>query len=260
MLLMVDQMRGDYADRFQQQWTRGLHRLMTEGARFPHADYPYLGTVTCARHASVSTGAMPAVHGMILNAWWDREARRQVTCTEDAGASIVSYGKPVKARGESARRLWVSTLADELRAQLSPAAHVITFSPKARSTITLGGQHPDVVAWFDESVDRTLKQLRHAPPALLQVESSMPPRVLDTLVENFEVEEDIVMRTAHRLDFSNWMALHRLPLAHLKDQPHTQRTLWDLTTADADAPLHTGAGNHVVHAVQRPKKRALPAT
>jgi hypothetical protein len=55
----------------------------------------------------------------------------------------------------------------------------------------------------------------------------MPSRVLETLVENFEVEDDIVMRTEHRLDFSDWMALHRLPLAHLKDTPYMPRTLWD---------------------------------
>ena len=79
-----------------------------------------------------------------------------------------------------------------------------------------------------ESVDRTLKELRHAPPALLQVEASMPSRVVDTLVENFEIGEDIVLRTSDRLDFSDWMALQRLPLPHLKDAPFTPRLLWDL--------------------------------
>ncbi len=77
-----------------------------------------------------------------------------------------------------------------------------------------------------ESMDRTLKQLRQAPPALLQVEETMPERVLNTLVENFEVEDDIVMRTVHRLDYSDWMALHRLPLGHLKDAPFVPRVLW----------------------------------
>ena len=46
-----------------------------------------------------------------------------------------------------------------------------------------------------ESVDRSLKQLRHGALSLLQVEADMPARVLDILVENFEVDDDVVVRT-----------------------------------------------------------------
>src|SRR4026208_1404181 len=67
VLLSVDQMRGDYIDKFRHQWTKGLHRLVTEGAWFRQADYPYNTTVTCAGHASISTGTVPAVHGMVGN-------------------------------------------------------------------------------------------------------------------------------------------------------------------------------------------------
>jgi predicted AlkP superfamily pyrophosphatase or phosphodiesterase len=148
VLLMVDQFRSDYVDRLQHQWTGGLHRLETEGAWFRDAEYPYFNTATCPGHASVSTGTMPAIHGMILNQWWDRESRSPVACADDAAVKIISYGKPVTVAGESAARLLAPTLADELRAQLSPASHVIAFSLKARSAVTLGGQHPDAVAWF----------------------------------------------------------------------------------------------------------------
>ena len=78
-----------------------------------------------------------------------------------------------------------------------------------------------------ESVDRSLKELRHAPPSLLQVEAAMPRRVLETLLDNFEADGDIVLRTAQRLDLSDWMALYRLPLPHLKDAPFTPRPLWN---------------------------------
>jgi predicted AlkP superfamily pyrophosphatase or phosphodiesterase len=151
VLLMVDQMRGDYVDKFQQQWTHGLHRLVTAGAWFRQADYPYFDTVTCAGHASVSTGSVPATHGMILNRWWDRDTKAEVNCTDDDSVTDLSYGKPIDGGGESAARLRTSTLADELRAQLSPAGHVIAFSLKARSAVMLGGQRPDAVAWFDDS-------------------------------------------------------------------------------------------------------------
>jgi len=148
VLLVVDQLRADYVDKLQHQWTSGLHRLVAEGAWFRQAEYPYFNAATCAGHASVSTGTTPAIHGMILNQWWDRDSQSSVACADDASVKIISYGNPVAVAGESAARLLAPTLADELRAQLSPAARVIAFSLKARSAVTLGGQHPDAVAWF----------------------------------------------------------------------------------------------------------------
>jgi predicted AlkP superfamily pyrophosphatase or phosphodiesterase len=151
VLLMVDQFRGDYVDKFRAQWSAGLRRFLTRGAWFRQADFPYFNTVTCAGHASVSTGAVPSAHGMILNGWWDRATQKAVTCTEDEHAAAISYGRPVTSGGESLARLRASTLADELRAQLSPAGRTIAFSLKARAAVTLGGQRPDAVAWFDDS-------------------------------------------------------------------------------------------------------------
>ena len=41
-----------------------------------------------------------------------------------------------------------------------------------------------------ETIDQGLRQLRHGVPALLQVEERMPRRVLDILVENFEIDDE----------------------------------------------------------------------
>src|SRR5262245_65446745 len=95
VVLMVDQFRADYVDRFQRQWTQGLKRLVTSGAWFRRAAYPYANTVTCAGHASVGTGSVPATHGLILNSWWDRETATNVTCTADSSVTNIGYGKPV---------------------------------------------------------------------------------------------------------------------------------------------------------------------
>ncbi len=86
LLLVVDQMRGDYVDKFLPQWTGGLRRLVDEGAWFRDAAYPYADTATCVGHATISTGAFPTMHAMVANAWWDREAQKMVTCTEDPNA------------------------------------------------------------------------------------------------------------------------------------------------------------------------------
>jgi predicted AlkP superfamily pyrophosphatase or phosphodiesterase len=151
VFISVDQMRGDYVDRFRHQWTKGLHRLVEEGAWFRQADYPYHNTVTCAGHASMSTGTVPAVHGMVLNQWWQRNNSRLVACTDDEDAKLISYGAPVTSIGNSAKYLMSSTLSDEMRLQASSAPKVVSISLKARSAIMLGGHRPDVVIWLDEA-------------------------------------------------------------------------------------------------------------
>src|SRR5690606_19658800 len=50
----------------------------------------------------------------------------------------------------------------------------------------------DVDADLMESMESTLKQQRRGLPSLLQVESTMPGRVVRTLIENFEIEDEIV--------------------------------------------------------------------
>ena len=58
-----------------------------------------------------------------------------------------------------------------------------------------------------ESVDRTLKELRYGDLSQLLVESTMPSRVLNILVENFEITEDVVERMAERMRYGDWLSL-----------------------------------------------------
>ncbi len=77
-----------------------------------------------------------------------------------------------------------------------------------------------------ETVDRGLRELPHGALALLHVEASMPARVLDILAENFEVSNDIVVRSSDRLGMSDWMQLARVARPDLHDAPLVQRTMW----------------------------------
>jgi predicted AlkP superfamily pyrophosphatase or phosphodiesterase len=151
VLLVVDQMRGDYADKFRGQWSGGLKRLLTEGAWFRSAAYPYATTETCVGHATISTGAFPASHGMVANAWWDREQQKMVTCTSDPNAGNIAYAGGSTKEGDSAFRMQLPAFAEELKFQTGGATRVVTFSMKARSAITLAGHKGDAVTWFDTS-------------------------------------------------------------------------------------------------------------
>ena len=150
VIIVVDQMRADYVDRFNSEWTGGLKRMVTEGAWFQQAAYPYLTTVTCAGHATISTGSYPSTHGVFQNAWWDRQARKQMSCTEDPAATAVAYGRPVTG-GDSAYRLQVPTFTDQVRSHLKSRAASLAL--KDRSAVMLAGHGGDAVVWLGNSVD-----------------------------------------------------------------------------------------------------------
>jgi predicted AlkP superfamily pyrophosphatase or phosphodiesterase len=150
VLVVVDQMRADYVDHFKGNWTRGLKRLVRQGAWFRRAAYPYLTTVTCAGHATISTGALPASHGIFQNAWWDREHAGLVTCTEDPNAHDIGYSAAVTG-GDSGVMLTMPTLSDVLRTQRE--ARVVTLALKPRSAIMPAGHGGDAVTWLTDAGD-----------------------------------------------------------------------------------------------------------
>ncbi len=151
VMIVVDQMRGDYVDKLRGQWTGGLKRLVEEGAWFHDAAYPYAATETCVGHATISTGAFPASHGMIANAWWDRDQQKMVTCTSDPNAKNVAYAGGSTKGGDSAVRMLLPSFAEELKFQTAGGTRVVTFSLKARAAITLAGHKADAATWLDSS-------------------------------------------------------------------------------------------------------------
>ncbi|HXM91430.1 MAG TPA: alkaline phosphatase family protein, partial [Candidatus Dormibacteraeota bacterium] len=164
VILVVDQMRGDYIDKFQHQWTGGLKRLVNEGAWFREAAYPYGATETCVGHSTISTGAFPASHGMVANEWWDREQGKEVTCTADASVKNIAYdptapaasnaagsapGSTPNVPGDSAAKMLIPAFAEELKFQSGARTRVVAMSLKARAAITLAGHQADSVTWWD---------------------------------------------------------------------------------------------------------------
>ncbi len=146
VILAVDQMRGDYPVRYGDLLEHGLKRLITEGAWFKNAAYPYLNTVTCAGHSTIGTGTYPYKHGMVLNAWFDRETGKTVTCTDDPSVTEVSYAN-FTGSGDSAKSVKMPSLGELVHRK---KGHVVTMSIKARAAIGLGGHEADSVSWLDE--------------------------------------------------------------------------------------------------------------
>ena len=150
VLLVVDQMRADYVDRFRADWTGGLKRLVDQGAWFQRAALPYMTTMTCAGHATIGTGAFPNRHGIIQNDWWNRGQQRLMGCTEDLSVRDIGYLRPATGN-DGGGLLMIPTFADEMR--LQRGSHVVVVSRKPDVAITLAGHGGDAVLWLSAGLD-----------------------------------------------------------------------------------------------------------
>lgn len=151
VLIAVDQMIPEQLERLEPWLEGGLGRLAREGLVFRQAFLPYGVTETGPGHVTLSTGRLPARHGVIANQWIDAESGRSVYCVEDAEARSVTGAGPAPRPGSrSWRNVRGPGLGDLLR-ETFPAARVVSIAGKDRSAVGMGGARPDVVLWWDRS-------------------------------------------------------------------------------------------------------------
>lgn len=145
LLVVIDQFRYDYLVRFRDQYTGGLNQLLTHGAVFENADLEHYPTVTAIGHATMVSGATPALSGIIGNDWYDRESHKQVLSISDDSVNLLGASGP----GASPRRLLVSTIGDELKMMHPESTHVMGIALKDRGAILPGGHMADAAYWYD---------------------------------------------------------------------------------------------------------------
>lgn len=147
VVVAVDQMRADYLGRV-------FSRLREEGAVFTRARHTHVPTETAPGHAAISTGRLPATHGIVGNDWYDRRLGRDTYCMED------------EPYGIGPAHLLGPTLADGLKA-FSPRSRVFAVSSKDRAAITLGGRKADYALWFERKTGAFTTSPYYARPAWL---------------------------------------------------------------------------------------------
>ncbi len=147
VLVVVDQMRADFITRWRPRWSRGLARLVDEGAVWTDVRHDHAGTFTAAGHATLSTGVYPARHGFIANRLWDRATW---SARDVVGDPSVRPLGPAGALPLSPHLRLREGLADWVRAR-APRAHVVSVGLKDRAVIALGGMHPEAAVWIDRN-------------------------------------------------------------------------------------------------------------
>ncbi len=157
VLIVVDQMRGDYPGRFGSYLTGGLHRLLTEGAVFDSASHEHANTETAVGHATLSTGCFPSHHGIVGNDFYDRAHDQIVYSVDDTLTRIVRTTvanlKRSDSLGASPHYLMKPSIGNWLKSEKT--GRVFSVSLKDRAAILMAGQvinsgnRPHGVYWWD---------------------------------------------------------------------------------------------------------------
>ncbi len=148
VVIVIDQFRGDYLERYRDQFGDGGFRLFLDhGAYFTDCNYDYANTRTAPGHATLFTGTYSNGHGIISNEWWDPQKKREVTAVQDDGTRMV--GVPSNGPGASPHNLLSDTLGDELKLATQGKSRVFAISLKDRAAILPGGFAADGAYWVD---------------------------------------------------------------------------------------------------------------
>ncbi|MGB7603503.1 MAG: alkaline phosphatase family protein [Candidatus Sulfotelmatobacter sp.] len=148
VVIVIDQFRGDYLERYRDQFGEGGFRLLLDhGANFTDCNYDYANTRTAPGHATLFTGAYSNGHGIAANEWWDPRKKHMVTSVEDDSTKLV--GVPEEKTGASPHNLLADTLGDELKLATQGQARVFAVSLKDRAAVLPGGFAADAAYWIE---------------------------------------------------------------------------------------------------------------
>lgn len=162
--ITVDALRGDLPIRYSHVLGEGGFKyLMEQGIHYTNANYQHAITETIVGHVSLATGTVPATHGMIGNAWFDRELGRIVYNIEDARYHLLTSDadvdknteidptmKAAKTDGRSPDNILTSTLSDEIAIHFAGQSKIFGVSVKDRGAVSLAG-HAGKAFWFSKT-------------------------------------------------------------------------------------------------------------
>lgn len=138
--ILVDGLRSDYMEAFAPLYgDDGLRRLLKEGRVYEQATLPMASADRASAAATLSTGALPADHGIIALRWLDRNSLLPVACTADG------------QQGYSASRLATTTVGDELKVASGGRSLVYSIAPWPDTAILTAGHAADAALWLDDS-------------------------------------------------------------------------------------------------------------
>jgi len=158
VLIVVDQMRPDYFDRYGTEFTGGLARFLRTGVVFANGFQDHALTETAPGHSTLLSGRPPASTGIFAN---DLGVIDSATVLLPASATSLRLWP-----GSSPRRFRGTGLYDWLRARDS-ATRVLAVSRKDRAAILPVGRARGSVFWYAAGVFTTSSWYGDSVPSWL---------------------------------------------------------------------------------------------
>ncbi|MBL0177615.1 MAG: alkaline phosphatase family protein [Gemmatimonadetes bacterium] len=158
--ITVDQLRGDYLDKFSRDFTGGFARLLREGVYYPNGRQDHAVTETAPGHSTIMSGRSPASTGIIAN---------DVGVPDPASPLLGST-----ATGASPWRFRGTTLADWMKVRDS-ATRILSISRKDRSAILPVGRQVAPIYWYSQGKWTTSKYYADTLPSWLKAWNARDP-------------------------------------------------------------------------------------
>lgn len=150
--IVVDQLRGDYLEKFAHLYSDdGFRKLFAEGRVYTNGYYSHTSPDRSSGTASVYTGTTPYYHGITANRFMQRNNLRVVGVVDDADDA----NKGINTfETTSPNRLLVTTLADELKIATKGHAYVCSIAPERDMAVLAGGHAPNAVLWLSDDCSK----------------------------------------------------------------------------------------------------------
>ncbi len=152
VMVVVDQFRTPYLDRYGDLFTGGFRRLIDQGRVYVRATHDHAVTETAVGHATLSTGAYPMRHGIVANEWAERTPAGWVEVS-NVGDSTVKIVGESRQSGVSPHSLMRTGLADWITAA-DPRSQVASVSGKDRGAVLPAAHAKGQVYWFSAGAGR----------------------------------------------------------------------------------------------------------
>ncbi len=144
--IVVGSLHADDLNRYANNFTSGgFARLKSDGVWFTNASYDYMQTTTPVSLATISTGAMPSVHGVVADRWFDYVSNKPVLLIDDNKEQSVNFSGG--SGNYSPRQLSAETISDAL-AEKNEKSIIRTIAVEPLSAIVTAG-HAGEAYWME---------------------------------------------------------------------------------------------------------------
>lgn len=122
-MIVIDQLPAEMISQLENRFGNGGFKyLINHGIWYKNARYPYVTTLTAVGHATLFTGATPADHGIVGNAWLERQTGTPVKIVDPTLLTTTTIGDELALTFDNQSRVFGVSIKD--RGAILPAGYL----------------------------------------------------------------------------------------------------------------------------------------